>query len=153
MAEKCATKNILSPYNALFCHFFIEKNTQEYQKIWNDHIKSYANFDYRPILQAAKQKSDVSLMVNLIALLKTSNNHKSRLIFPYNKLLEIYIDNDMIDDALDTLKDAQQIGIINSINTEPLREIQIAAIALGKKFPYDISHKQLRPNFLDKIDD
>lgn len=95
------------------------------------------SFLYGPILGVARQKVDEHLVRELIELLKKSDIHKSTLHGPYGCLLEIYMDQERTDLAINTLDEAQQNCLIESISKKTLQRLRKAATAAGMDFPFD----------------
>lgn len=125
------------PYNVLFWHYFIDRDSEQSKRIWNNHLKSDSGFYYGPILAVARERFDMNLVLDLIKLLKSSDVHRGMLAGPYSSLLEIYLDRGQIDKALTTLELAEKDCLLESLNKNTLHRVKRVAALHGKPFPYD----------------
>lgn len=98
-AVKCASRNVLSPMNAIWCHYVIQGNVAASERIWTEYLSELETICVQPILTVARKRADDKLVSQLITLLKNQQNRQPVICDAYRFLIDIYCDKGNFDQA------------------------------------------------------
>lgn len=136
LALKCADQMVFGPINVIWCHQFIERNKEASDRLWEEFIKNSSFFFYQPITNEALKNNDCALVIDLISCLQTTETGKNQLDRAQRCLLNIYINNNELDDALRIADLLRTNG--TDISRQTLTKLLMALKAAGREVPHEI---------------
>jgi leucine-rich PPR motif-containing protein len=141
VAVKYAKKGLLGPMNVLWMHHFINNNTSDSDRLWNQYLAAAPRLMFQRVVHLAREKQDGDLVQRLINLLKTAKVSEGALGNAYSCLLDIQSAKNDYTSAMKTLDEAIKDVCLENINRTALVRVKDGIEAMGQKFPHNIPAK------------
>ncbi|XP_044733810.1 leucine-rich PPR motif-containing protein, mitochondrial [Chrysoperla carnea] len=153
IAIKYANRGIIAPANVLWMKYFISKNTEDANRIWEKYLKDSPRIMFQRIVQYARESKDDELARQLIQVLKSTKVTEGAFGNAYSCLLDVLVAKEEYEVGLKELQNAVNDVCLENINRTALTRLKQGLTQLGKPFPYEIPPKNAKSSSSSSSDD
>ncbi|KAL1506626.1 hypothetical protein ABEB36_005952 [Hypothenemus hampei] len=138
---KYAQKGVVGPLNVLWTKYFIDRETEKANKLWQDYLKDSPRIMFQKIIHTARELQDEDLIQRLTEHLKISNVTAGAVGNVYSCYLDVLVAKNKVEDVVETFENALKQVPIENINRTAVLRVKEIYEKLGKPFTYPIPSK------------
>lgn len=148
LADKCLERDSrnIAPINTIWLYHLSKKNYDEAEKLWCDYLQNYDQpINFKAFSSRVAKEGDVESLNVLKSFIERKPTTTPRSLgIIYGSLIEVYVAQDKVPDAVKTLEEAvSKIGIDN-IRIKALETLKAACISRNIPFNHEIPERKPR---------
>ncbi|XP_060530325.1 leucine-rich PPR motif-containing protein, mitochondrial [Cylas formicarius] len=144
IAIKYAKKNLLGPLNILWNHYFIGKEADKANQIWNEYLVKAPKIMFQRIVKHAREHKDDDLIQKLINHLKIGQVTEGAMGNAYSCYLDILVAKGDAQEVKKVFEKALKEVKIESLNRTAVLRVKALYESLGEVFNYPIPSKSAK---------
>lgn len=135
MAELAASRGHIIPINLLWMEYLLAGKNKEAETVWRKYLSDAESIVFRRLLQESFTRKQPELVRTLIDSLKQNKKvTKGSVANAYSRLINYYLVENSVDDAIKTLKEAIEYGMTkDDLNDTTLKRLKTALETSGKQ--------------------